>query len=166
MILKMLRLSGIALFCSLLLISCSSSDQSVAESETRSSESQGQKLPITAQVEISGEIIELEVTRTAEEQAMGLMYREKLAANRGMLFPLEPPRKPQFWMKNVEIPLDMIFLYEGEVRAIAQDVPPCTETPCPTYGPDTIIDQVIELRAGRAEELELEVGDSVTVEYK
>ncbi|MFP4132633.1 MAG: DUF192 domain-containing protein [Halothece sp.] len=162
----MLRLSGIALFCCLLLMSCSSSDQSVAESETRPSESQGQKLPVTAQVEISGEIIELEVARTPEEQAMGLMYREKLAANRGMLFPLEPPREPQFWMKNVEITLDMIFLHEGEVRAIAPDVPPCNETPCPTYGPDTIIDQVIELRSGRAEELELEVGDSLSVEYK
>ena len=162
----MLRLSGIALFCCLLLIGCSSSDQSVAEPETRSSESQGQKLPITAQVEISGEIIELEVANTSGEQAMGLMYREKLAANRGMLFPLEPPRKPQFWMKNVEISLDMIFLYEGEVRAIAQEVPPCTETPCPTYGPDTKIDQVIELRGGRAEELELEVGDSLAVEDK
>lgn len=166
MIKYMLRLSGISLFCCLLLISCSSSNQFVAESETRPRESQGQKLPVTAQVEINGELIELEVARTQEEQAMGLMYRDTLAANRGMLFPLEPPRKAQFWMKNVEIPLDMIFLHEGEVRAIAQEVPPCTKSPCPTYGADTKIDQVIELQGGRAEELELEVGDALTVEYQ
>ncbi|QDZ38788.1 DUF192 domain-containing protein [Euhalothece natronophila Z-M001] len=162
----MLRLSWVALFCCLLLMGCASNEVSVSESEAASSESQGQKLPITAEVEIGGELIKLEVARTPEEQAMGLMYREELAANRGMLFPLEPPRIPRFWMKNVEIPLDMIFISEGEVRAIAQDVPPCRETPCPTYGPDTIIDKVLELRGGRAEELQLEVGDSLSVEYK
>ena len=162
----MLRLSWVALCCCLLLMGCASNEVSVSESEAASSESQGQKLPITAEVEIGGELIKLEVARTPEEQAMGLMYREELAANRGMLFPLEPPRIPRFWMKNVEIPLDMIFISEGEVRAIAQDVPPCRETPCPTYGPDTVIDKVLELRGGRAEELQLEVGDSLSVEYK
>lgn len=178
----MLRLSWLPLFC-LLLISCAPTDQSVPDSDASATQqvqghrirlpkrkapavTVGQQLPITAQVELAGELIKLEVARTPQEQAMGLMYREELAPNRGMLFPLDPPRMPSFWMKNVEIPLDMIFVRDGKVSAIARDVLPCEKTPCPTYGPDIVIDQVIELQGGRAKELGLEVGDTVAIQYK
>lgn len=77
------------------------------------------------------------------------MYREFLPDNRGMLFEFDPARPVSFWMKNCLINLDMIFLREGVVQAIAHDVPPCENDPCPTYGPPTTvnIDQVIEIRA-------------------
>jgi hypothetical protein len=96
---------------------------------------------------------------------MGLMYRTTLADDRGMLFPFEPPQPVSFWMKNVRIPLDMIFLRDGEVKAIAASVPPCTAEPCPTYGPPTAVNQVIELRGGRAAELGLKVGDRVKIKF-
>jgi uncharacterized protein len=82
-----------------------------------------------------------------------------------MLFTFDPPQPVSFWMKNTKIPLDMIFLQGGKVIAIVAEAPPCTTTPCPTYGPDqpVPIDQVIELRGGRAAELGLKVGDPVTV---
>jgi hypothetical protein len=134
-----------------------------ANAETLATE--GQNLPISAQAEINGQIIQLEVAETPQQQAMGLMFRPELAANRGMLFSFSPARPVQFWMKNVAIPLDMVFLQDGVVRAIAANVPPCTTAPCPVYGPDTAVDQVIELRGGRAAELGLEAGDSVTVEF-
>lgn len=128
--------------------------------------SQGQQLPITAQTQIAGQTIDLEVAQTPQQQAIGLMYRSSLPANQGMLFPFDPPRSVSFWMKNVEINLDMLFLKDGEVKAIAENVPPCTTTPCPTYGPnDTLIDQVIELRGGRASELGIQVGDRISVEF-
>lgn len=161
----MLRLSWIFLSC-LFLISCSVTDSTVADAETPSSESLAQQLPITAQVEIEGETIELEVAKTPQQQAIGLMYREEIPVNRGMLFPMEPPRVPRFWMKNVVVPLDMIFIREGEVAAIAHQVPPCEEDPCPTYSPKMIIDQVLELRGGRAKELGLEIGDSLSIQYQ
>ena len=125
----------------------------------------GQMLPISAQATMGGKMIELEVTTTPQQQALGLMYRTSLADNRGMLFSFEPPRLTRFWMKNVVINLDMIFLRDGEIKAIAANVPPCKTTPCPTYGPSTEIDQVIELRGGRAAELGLKVGDPVTVKF-
>jgi len=70
-------------------------------------------------------------------------------------------------MKNTKIPLDMVFLRDGQVKAIKVNVPPCTTTPCPSYGPEseTLIDQVIELRAGRAAELGLKVGDRVSIKF-
>ncbi|MBD2020447.1 DUF192 domain-containing protein, partial [Leptolyngbya sp. FACHB-36] len=119
----------------------------------------GQTLPISAQVKIANQTIRLEVARTPEQQAIGLMYRTSLAADRGMLFPFKPARRVGFWMKNVSIPLDMIFLRNGRVEFIASNAAPCQTDPCPTYGPSVPIDQVIELRGGRAAELGLKPGD-------
>jgi hypothetical protein len=127
----------------------------------------GQQLPITAQAKIKDQVIQLEVAQTSQQQAMGLMYRTELAANRGMLFAFNPPRSVGFWMKNTLIPLDMIFLRNGEVKAIQLQVPPCKADPCPSYGPgpDTVIDQVIELRGGRAAELGLKPGDRLNLQF-
>lgn len=127
---------------------------------------QGQILPVTAEVELGGQTIGLEVAKTPQQQAIGLMAREALADDRGMLFPFEPARPVSFWMKNVLIPLDMVFVYDEEIVAIASNVPPCQTHPCPTYGPgQQAIDYVIELRGGLAEELELQAGDPVEIQW-
>lgn len=125
----------------------------------------GQSLPISAQVMLGEEMIDLEVATTAREQAIGLMFRPEIPDNRGMLFPFEPPRPVNFWMRNVQVPLDMVFLRQGEIVAIAHSVPPCTTTNCPTYGPDTPVDSVMELRGGRADELSLAEGDTIDIQF-
>jgi uncharacterized protein len=125
----------------------------------------GQMLPITATAAIANTTIHLEVARTPEQQALGLMYRTSLADDRGMLFEFKPPRSVSFWMKNCKISLDMIFLRQGVVKYIAPQVPPCDAEPCPSYGPNLPINQVIELRGGRAAELGLKVGDRVPVRF-
>lgn len=127
----------------------------------------GQMLPISAQAEIKGKRIMLEVARTPQQQQMGLMYRTSLPDDRGMLFSFDPPQPASFWMKNTLIELDMIFLQNGQVKAIAANVPPCTTTRCPSYGPppQILIDQVIELRGGRAAELGLKVGDRIAIDF-
>ena len=125
----------------------------------------GQTLPISAHAIIAGRKFELEVARTQQQQATGLMYRTSLADNRGMLFTFQSPRPARFWMKNTRIPLDMIFLRDGKVQAIASAVPPCNTTTCPTYGPNSAIDQVIELRGGLATEVGLKVGDQVKIKF-
>ena len=135
-------------------------------SETLSLDNQPQSLPITAQVLIADQMIKLEEAKTPQQQALGLMYRQSLPGDRGMLFSFSPPRIVRFWMKNVKIPLDMIFVRDGEVKEIASNVPPCNIEACPIYGPEnTLIDQVIELRGGRATELALEVGDRLIIEF-
>jgi uncharacterized protein len=122
---------------------------------------QGQKLPVSAQVTIAGQNIQLEVARTPGEQSTGLMYRTELAPNRGMLFVFSPPRPVSFWMKNTLIPLDMVFLSNGVVKYIGEKIPPCKVEPCPGYGPapDIAIDNVLELPSGRVAQLRLKVGD-------
>lgn len=126
--------------------------------------SQGQSLPITARAQIGNQTIDLEVARTPQQQATGLMYRQSLADDRGMLFPFARSQTVSFWMKNVEVPLDMIFLQDGRVVEIANDVPPCNTNPCPTYGSPLPVNAVIELRGGRAVELGLQVGETIVVE--
>lgn len=144
-------------------------DNSQAQSSTAPAPepSMSQNLPISASAEIDGEVIQLEVAQTPQEQAKGLMYRSPLPDDRGMLFPFNPPRPVQFWMKNTPSPLDMVFLRDGEVQAIVAAAPPCQADPCPTYGPETPvpIDQVLELRSGRAAELGLTVGDRINIQF-
>ncbi len=124
----------------------------------------GQMLPVSAQVQVGNQLIQLEVASTVEQQSMGLMYRPALDANHGMLFPFSPPRPVSFWMKNVLIDLDMVFLRNGQVVSVSSNVPPCQADPCPVYGPKDPIDQVIELRGGRAMELGIKPGDRLIVQ--
>lgn len=143
----------------LLLLGCQSLGNAIPDQG-----GEAQYLDVTAVATLEdGTVIELEVAQTQDQQAKGLMYREPLPDNRGMLFPFEPASLVSFWMKNVPVALDMVFLHQAQVVGLQESVPPCQEQPCPTYGPRALVDQVIELRAGRASELKLEVGDRVQV---
>jgi len=157
------------LLASLFLVACSAAPPAASGRDERSEvpalAAQAQQLPIGARVVMGGATIELEVARSPREQAIGLMYRTHLPDDRGMLFPFEPAQPVSFWMKNVAIDLDMIFLRGAEVVAIAANVPPCTRNPCPLYGPEVPVDGVIELRGGRAAELGLQAGDRLQIDF-
>ncbi len=153
-------LAVVGIMLSMTLMGCDSTSTAMPETTTL-----GQSLPISAQVTIGSRVLGLEVAQTVEQQAIGLMYRTTLADDRGMLFEFSPPRNVGFWMKNVAIPLDMIFIKDGKVQAIAAAVPPCNAEPCPTYGPGVLIDRVIEVRGGRAKELGLKVGAPVEIKF-
>lgn len=101
----------------------------------------------------------VEVARTAEEQAMGLMYRNGLAPDRGMIFPMEPARPAAFWMRNTLIPLDMIFVRaDGSIANIAANTVPLSEEPVRSDGP---VAAVLEIAGGRAAQLGIKPGDKV-----
>ena len=93
------------------------------------------------------------------------MYRPALPDDRGMLFPFSPPETIGFWMKNVPVALDMVFLRGGVVEYVAASVPGCTSNSCPSYGPKKPFDMVIELRSGRAAELGLKESTPVKIEF-
>ena len=125
---------------------------------------QPKSLPISAKALVANQVIELEVARTSQQQAVGLMYRTELPPNRGMLFLFHPPQTVNFWMKNVQIHLDILFLKDGMVKAIAPKAPPCTTTPCPTYSSGIPVNQVLELRGGQVERLGLKIGSRITIQ--
>ncbi len=118
-------------------------------------------IPITLP---GGAIIQAELANTPQKRAEGLMYREHLADDRGMLFTFSQAETWVFWMKNTKIPLDLIWINEKkQIIHIEQRVPICTRTDdsCPQYRPNEGALYVLELAAGRAEELKLQRGSKL-----
>lgn len=113
-----------------------------------------------ARVEMpSGAVYRVELARTPEEQAQGLMFRESLPARAGMLFLFRESGVHRFWMKNTMILLDMIWMDEkGAVLFVSAGTPPCRADPCPSYGPETPASSVLEIAGGMAKKERVEVG--------
>jgi uncharacterized protein len=122
-----------------------------------------QYLAIEATATIKGETFQLEVARTPKQQATGLMYRKQLEDDRGMLFPVDPPEAVELWMKQTRVPLDMIFLKDGKVVGLRENITPCQINPCETYGSGDVVDSVLELRGGTIARLGLKVRDRVSI---
>ena len=101
----------------------------------------------------------VEVARTSEEQARGLMERQSLGPDRGMVFTYQPPQAVAFWMKNTLIPLDIIFISPGgQILRIEANTVPLSEDP---VGSGDAVEAVLELAGGRAAELGISAGDKV-----
>jgi uncharacterized membrane protein (UPF0127 family) len=109
-----------------------------------------------------GEVVRVEIAANDELRAQGLMYRDHLDSDRGMLFFFTAAGPHSFWMKNTRIPLDMIWL-DGDRRIIhiERNVPPCRADPCPSYGPkaEAKAMYVLELAGGVADVRRLKTGD-------
>lgn len=96
-------------------------------------------------------VITLELAVTDEQKALGLMFRDVLPPNHGMLFLFDREDYLPFWMKNTLIPLDLIWLdREGTVVEVKGSVPPCKLDPCPSYKPSRPARAVLELAGGTA----------------
>lgn len=103
----------------------------------------------------------VEVADTVATRERGLMFRKSLAADRGMLFDFKfkTVQPVSFWMKDTLIPLDMVFIgADGRIVSIARNATPLSETPIASAGP---VRDVLELRGGRAAEIEAAPGDRV-----
>ena len=99
----------------------------------------------------SGAVFSLEIARTPEQIAQGLMFRESLAPSSGMVFLFDAPEPRSFWMKNCHFALDMVFARkDGTVVDVLEGVPPCEADPCPSYPSRAPADTVVELTAGEA----------------
>ena len=111
--------------------------------------------------------VALEVPATPEEYAIGLMGRSRLPLEQGMWFRFDQQDR-SFWMHNVLIPLDLVFLERHDphgdpsddldgalpparIVKVAHDVPPCPALPCPSFSAGQPIDHVVELVAGEAQ---------------
>lgn len=103
---------------------------------------------------------QVEVARTEAQQSRGMMFRDRLAPNRGMMFPFAVPRRASFWMRDTPNSLDLIFVgTDGRIESIAADAVPMNETPMTSIG---VVAGVLEIAGGRAAELGLQPGDRVS----
>lgn len=116
-------------------------------------------VPLTIRANGKAHLFRVEVAATPQEQAHGLMFRETLAPDAGMIFPFPEPRVASFWMKNTLIPLDMVFIRKnGTISSIAANTVPHSLIPVSSYEP---VAAVLELPGGRAAALGIEAGDTV-----
>jgi hypothetical protein len=107
-----------------------------------------------------GDSVMAELAVTPEERARGLMYRKKMGSDQGMLFIFSEEGFYSFWMKNMVIPLDFIWLdKERRIVHIEQNVPPCKQEPCPTYTSKVPAKFFLELKAGSVEKRNLKTLD-------
>jgi uncharacterized protein len=110
--------------------------------------------------------VDAELARTDVERARGLMFRDHLDERAGMVFPFAVPGRYPFWMKNVRIPLDIMWVDEtNRIVWIVEQAPPCVADPCPMYTPAADASYVIEVMGGFAAKHGVVVGDSVAIEW-
>jgi hypothetical protein len=110
----------------------------------------------------NGKQIHAEIMKTPDEMMRGMMFRDSLAPDRGMLFVHQQPGNYPYWMFQVRIPLDIIWLdRDHNIVEISADAPPCktAASQCPNYGGHARAQFVVELAGGRAAANGLKLGD-------
>jgi uncharacterized membrane protein (UPF0127 family) len=143
----------------LLLAACSGKEKAADNAPAATSTARPQTIPLIITADGKLHRFDVEVALTAEEQAKGLMFRKNLGTNAGMVFPMSPPRTASFWMKNMFIPIDMLFIHtDGTVAMVAANAQPYSREPISAGVP---VAGVVELRAGRAAELGIREGAKV-----
>ena len=110
--------------------------------------------------------LEVEIAANDAQRRIGLMNRNSLAERRGMLFVFEKQGYLNFWMKNTLISLDMIFIDENnKIVHVVRNAPPCRavrDADCPKYNSEKPAKYVVEVNAGIAEKLAIEIGNQVS----
>src|SRR5574337_563769 len=109
--------------------------------------------------------VAVEVARTAQEQAMGLGGRLSLPKGRGMLFPFDAAKPRVFWMQGMLIPIDIVWIREGKIAAIDANVAPPRSHETPAIV-SHVADLVLEVPAGFAAEMGVQIGQSVKIRYE
>ena len=121
-----------------------------------------------------GTSIRADVADTEDARARGLMHPPSpsaparlavLAEDAGMLFVFDRPGRYAFWMKNVPMPLDIIWLdAERRIVWIAENAPPCAAEPCPMYAPGREASFVVEVAGGFVSRHRIAIGDIVLID--
>jgi len=110
-----------------------------------------------------GATIRAEVALNVLDQARGLMFRDELPPQAGMLFVFMDEAERSFWMYRTRIPLDILWLNANrEIVEISANTPPCPESSrdaCPSYGGNAPAQFVLEIAAGQAAAHGLKLGD-------
>jgi uncharacterized membrane protein (UPF0127 family) len=110
-------------------------------------------------------VISVEVASDDATREQGLMYRDHLDGDRGMIFLFTQAGEYPFWMKNTLIPLDMIWMdAQHRIVHISRDVQPCKADPCPNYPPNAQAMSVLELAGGVAAKHQLAEGNVLRFE--
>jgi len=116
-----------------------------------------------AKAEIKGQEFNLEIADSDEEMVKGLSDRKNLDENKGMLFIFEEKGKYSFWMRNVNFPLDIIYISDDTIVDIVRNAEPKKEgdTEIPVFEPKEEANYVLEINGGLSDKHKIETGDKV-----
>lgn len=115
--------------------------------------------PLSIKTDEATHAFTVEIADTPEAITQGMMFRESMAPDAGMLFDFGEVRQASMWMKNTLISLDMLFIdADGKVIAIARNAVPGSTR---SLGPGVPVRAVLEIPGGRAKELGIQPGDTV-----
>lgn len=121
--------------------------------------------PSAPAVELHGHRFSTELATDDASRARGLMMRTELPADHSMLFVFPGSEPRWFWMKDTLVPLDILYFgADRKLVSMQLDVPPCKADPCPSYPSDAPAHYVLELPAGTARRIGVQVGDELTIE--
>ena len=117
---------------------------------------------------INNSCFHVEVANSESEREIGLMNRDFLENNSGMLFVFPENGIHSFWMKDTKIPLDMIWISNaGKVLYVQKNAEPCLDyviKSCPVYQPNFPSRYILEINAGVSDEEGIKVGDLVEID--
>ncbi len=123
------------------------------------------QLPTTTAV-IGGQTFTLDVATTTTEQNRGLGGRTSLGERNGMLFMFNIPSIQLFWMKDMEFPLDLIWMRGNKIIGFEENMTVPTSSNAlnlPIYISPGLVDGVIEINSGQVAQLGLRVGDAIQI---
>ena len=155
---KLFKTALLLLSFSLTIVACKSEPKSITTPEVTFTK-EGELTLYKSTVDTIITKLSIEIAQTPFEIETGLMYRESMKKNQGMLFVFNEIRERNFYMKNTRFPLDLIFLdHNKKVVSFQENAQPFNEASLPS---NALAQFVLEVNAGLAEEWLLEVGDKM-----
>ena len=116
-------------------------------------------------VTINGHKLQVTIADSQEKKQIGLSETKSLPQEKGMIFLFEKPDYYSFWMKNMKLPIDIIYINDDQIVTIQNNVQPIKEQESPiVYTSTEPSDKVLEINAGLAEKYDFKKGDKVKYE--
>ena len=107
--------------------------------------------------------VNVELAETDADRIRGLSKRKSLPIDNGMLFIFNDYASRVFWMKDLEFPLDIIWIYDGQVVGIEKSLPPAGSNPTVSYISPGPVNMVLEVNGGWADNNDIKIGDVAVV---
>ena len=121
------------------------------------------------EVKINEKIFNVFIADSEEEKRQGLIGHKSLSKNSGMLFIFTVPNIPRFWMKDMQFPIDIIWIFQNQIIGWSENAlpqPSALNDELIIYYPPSLVDMVLEVAAGTVRESNIKIGDIVTVNRK
>lgn len=120
--------------------------------------------PSTGTIQVAGQTVTVDIADTFQTRATGLSGRPSLAKGTGLVLYWDRPEVTRIWMPDMNFAIDVIFVRDGKIIFIEQNAQPCpSRDDCPTFGPETAVNYVLEVPAGSVAEWKAKVGDTITL---